>query len=66
MYFNKLIKIIVSYMCLFCRDTLKRNYNIGQYLLEVNLEDLASFNENLADKFYKEPTENHPVVSTAT
>lgn len=50
-------------MYLYFRDTLKRNYNIGQYWLEVNIEDLASFNENLADKFYKEPTEHHPIVS---
>lgn len=45
------------------RDTLKRNYNIGQYYLEVNLEDLASFNDTLADKFYKEPIEHHPLVT---
>lgn len=47
------------------RDTLKRNYNIGEYSLLVNLEDLASFNETLADRFYKEPTENHPLFEEA-
>ncbi|XP_065348701.1 DNA replication licensing factor Mcm5 [Cloeon dipterum] len=51
--------------CLKYRERLKRNYNIGQYYLEVNLEDLASMDENLADKFYKEPTEHHPLFEEA-
>lgn len=45
------------------RDALKRQYNLGQYWLEINIEDLASFDENLADKVYKQPTEHLPVVS---
>ncbi|KAL2722328.1 DNA replication licensing factor Mcm5-like [Vespula squamosa] len=39
------------------RDTLKRNYNLGQYYLEINLEDLAAFDESLAEKVHKLPTE---------
>ncbi|XP_066594650.1 DNA replication licensing factor Mcm5 [Prorops nasuta] len=39
------------------RDNLKRNYNLGQYWLEVNLEDLAAFDESLAEKIYKSPSE---------
>ena len=35
------------------RDTLKRHVALGDYHLTVNLEDLASFDEELADKVYK-------------
>lgn len=49
--------------CCCFRDTLKRQYNLGQYYLEVNLEDLASFDEALADKMYKQPAEHLAVVS---
>ncbi|XP_034238353.1 DNA replication licensing factor Mcm5 [Thrips palmi] len=47
------------------RDALKRQYNLGQYYLEVNLEDLASFDEALADKMYKQPTEHLTVFEEA-
>ncbi|XP_056634748.1 DNA replication licensing factor Mcm5 [Diorhabda carinulata] len=40
------------------RDNLKRNYNLRQYYLEVNIEDVGSFDENLADKLYKQPTDH--------
>ncbi|XP_014666063.1 PREDICTED: DNA replication licensing factor mcm5-A-like [Priapulus caudatus] len=40
------------------RDQLKRHYNLGQYWLEVALADLASFDEGLAEKIYKQPTEH--------
>lgn len=39
------------------RDTLKRNYNLHKYYLEVNIEDLGSFDETLADKLTKQPSE---------
>jgi len=45
------------------RDTLKRNYNLGQYFLEVHLGDLSSFDETLAESLYKQPVEHLPVVS---
>ena len=32
------------------RDAIKRNYNLAQYWVEVNLEDLSSFDDTLADK----------------
>lgn len=51
-------------MCVVCRDTLKRNYNLGRYYLEVNIEDLGSFDEHLADGLYKNPAEHLPIVST--
>ncbi|XP_063977768.1 DNA replication licensing factor Mcm5 [Diachasmimorpha longicaudata] len=47
------------------RDCLKRNYNLGQYWLVVNLEDLAAFDESLAEKIYKQPTEYLPVFEEA-
>lgn len=33
--------------------------------MEVNLEDLSSFNETLAEKLYKQPTEHLPVFEEA-
>ncbi|KAJ8923984.1 hypothetical protein NQ315_006760 [Exocentrus adspersus] len=47
------------------RDTLKRNYNLKQYYLEVNIEDVGSFDENLADKIYKQPSEHLPIFEEA-
>lgn len=45
------------------RDSLKRQYNLRQFFLEVSLEDVASFDETLADKLKKAPTEHLPLVS---
>ena len=47
----------------FNRDELKRHYNLGQYWLEVDIEDVASYDESLADKLTKLPTETLPLVS---
>ncbi|KAJ9587963.1 hypothetical protein L9F63_018608 [Diploptera punctata] len=47
------------------RDQLKRQYNLAQYWIEVNIEDLASFDEGLADKLYKQPIEHLPVFEEA-
>ncbi|KAL1501163.1 hypothetical protein ABEB36_006544 [Hypothenemus hampei] len=47
------------------RDTLKRNYNLKQYQLDVNIEDVGSFDETLADKLYKQPTEHLPIFEEA-
>ncbi|KAF0761842.1 DNA replication licensing factor Mcm5-like [Aphis craccivora] len=47
------------------RDTLKRNCNLGQYWMEINVEDLAGFDENLADKLYKQPVEHLPAFEEA-
>ena len=35
------------------RDTLKRHVALNEFHLTVNLEDLASFDEEIADKVYK-------------
>lgn len=44
---------------------MKRNYNLHQYYLEVNIEDVASFDETLADKLYKQPAEHLPIFEEA-
>uniref|UniRef100_A0A8C0Y333 DNA replication licensing factor MCM5 n=1 Tax=Cyprinus carpio carpio TaxID=630221 RepID=A0A8C0Y333_CYPCA len=43
------------------RDELKRHYTLGEYWIEVEMEDLASFDEDLSDCLYKLPTENLPL-----
>ncbi|CAG9565242.1 unnamed protein product [Danaus chrysippus] len=47
------------------RDALKRNYNLRQYWVEINIEDLSSFDEVLAEKLYKKPTEHLPILEEA-
>ncbi|XP_005738175.1 DNA replication licensing factor MCM5 [Pundamilia nyererei] len=47
------------------RDELKRHYTLGEYWLEVEMEDLASFDEDLSDCLYKLPTENLPLLEEA-
>lgn len=47
------------------RDELKRHYNLGQYWVEVEMEDLASFDEDLADYLYKQPTEHLQLLEEA-
>merc|ERR1739838_912278 len=47
------------------RDALKRQYNLKQYWLDVNMEDLASFDETLADKLKKMPAEHVPLFEEA-
>lgn len=38
---------------------------LGHYFLEVELEDLAGFDELLADKLHKQPTENLGIFEDA-
>jgi len=47
------------------RDQLKRHYNLGQYYLEIDLQDLTSFDEQLADKLTKSPAEFLPLFEDA-
>merc|ERR1711981_140700 len=47
------------------RDNLRRNYALRQFWINVNLEDLASFDESLADKLYKAPTDYLPLFEEA-
>lgn len=50
------------YLLLPSRDELKRHYNLSQYWVEVEMEDLASFDEDLADYLYKQPAEHLQLV----
>lgn len=59
--FNIQIKYTISSY----RDALKRNYNLRQYWVEINIEDLSSFDEVLAEKLYKKPTEHLPILEEA-
>lgn len=47
------------------RDALKRNYNLNQFWVEINVEDLSSFDELLAEKLSKKPTEHLPILEEA-
>ncbi|XP_075430026.1 DNA replication licensing factor MCM5 [Ascaphus truei] len=47
------------------RDELKRHYNLGEYWIEVEMEDLASFDEDLADYLYKQPSEHLQLLEEA-
>lgn len=38
---------------------------MGNYFLEVELEDVAGFDEGLADKLHKQPTENLGIFEEA-
>ncbi|NWR72190.1 MCM5 factor, partial [Centropus unirufus] len=47
------------------RDELKRHYNLSQYWVEVEMEDLASFDEDLADYLYKQPADHLQLLEEA-
>ncbi|XP_041351942.1 DNA replication licensing factor mcm5-like [Gigantopelta aegis] len=47
------------------RDQLKRHYNLGLYWLEVDLDDVTSFDENVGDRLVKQPTEHLPLFEDA-
>lgn len=47
------------------RDQLKRHYNLGQYYLEVDIEDISSFDAVLAEKLQKLPSEHLPLFEEA-
>lgn len=44
---------------------MKRNYNLRHFYLEVNIEDVGSFDETLADKLYKQPSEHLAIFEEA-
>lgn len=46
------------------REQLKRHYNLCQYKLSVSMEDLASFDAQLADRLTRLPAEYLPLVRT--
>lgn len=57
--------INVFFLLNICRDSLKLNYIKGKYFLEVDMEDLVGYDETLADKLYKHPSEHLPVFEEA-
>lgn len=63
--FKEFIKTFLDQDNCFCyRDQLKRHYNLRQYWMQVDLEDLSSFDSQLADKLSRSPSEYLPLVST--
>lgn len=44
---------------------MKQNYLLGRYFLEVEIEDLAGYDEMLSDKLHKQPTENLQIFEEA-
>lgn len=48
------------------RNQVKDHYNVGQYWIEVSVDDLASFDADLADKLVKFPIEYLHVFELAT
>ena len=44
------------------RDQLLRNYNLHDYTLDVELQDLRNYDEALCDKLVKQPSEYLPLV----
>jgi len=47
------------------RDALKRNYLRREYKLEINIQDLAGYDEQLADKLKQSPGEMLPLFEEA-
>lgn len=47
------------------RDALKSNYLLGKFFLEVEIEDVAGFDENLADKLKNQPSEHLKIFEEA-
>lgn len=47
----------------FYRDQLKKNYNLRNYFLEVDLDDLAHYDPDLSEKLYNFPSEHLPLVN---
>lgn len=43
------------------REQLKNHYSLAQYWIDVNLADINSFDENLADKLVRSPSEFIPL-----
>ena len=44
---------------------MKRNYALRQYWISINVEDVSSFDEGLAEKLYKAPSDFLPLLEEA-
>lgn len=47
----------------FTRDLLRHNYNTRQLWIEIQIEDVMNFNEDLADQIMRRPGEFILIVS---
>ncbi|VDP10913.1 unnamed protein product [Soboliphyme baturini] len=47
------------------RDALRRQYNLGEYWISVNLQDLRNFDEDLTELLRKKPGQALPVIEEA-
>jgi len=47
------------------RDQLRRHYNLGNYYLEVDLDDLIAFSDGLASLLHTKPAEYFPLFESA-
>ena len=60
---NSIKMRVIGLVVLCYREALKHHYNLKQYWLEVDLEDLRNFDEGLADKLVKLPSHYLSLVS---
>ena len=70
---NKLVEKFVDFVKNFknksafiYRDQLKQHIVLKQYYLEINLEDLAGYDNELYDNVVSKPNEILPLVSEST
>ena len=56
-----IILYIISLYLLF-RDELRRHCVLRKFFLTIDIEDVASFDETLAEKLRKTPTDHLPLV----
>ena len=52
-----------AHLFLLFSDQLRKNCGLKYYFLEVNVQDMMSFNETLASLLIKKPNEYVPLVS---
>ena len=55
--------LFIKKLCNYSRDQLKRQYNRREYWIEIDLDDLSSFDSTLTDKLTKLPADYVPLVN---
>ena len=58
-------RLLVPYIFFYhpsCSEQLRRHYHLGEFWVEVELEHINAFNENLYDVLQKRPNEFHALV----
>lgn len=56
------VSCISAALTLISRDQLRENALLQKYYLDININDLISFNEDLAHRLVSEPAEIIPLV----